>query len=189
MRVILFTPSMLSLIVVGYVWSYIYAPLGGMLNEVLTLVGLKAWVRSWLGDPMTALPAIVIANIWMFAGHATATFLAGYLSIPRELFDSAQIDGASGWQRFKSLDWPLLAPAATINITFATIGSLRTFDLVFVMSPNNASTDVLSQQIYSNAFQNYQFGYGAAMAMVMFVATVVISVVLTYYLKRREARL
>lgn len=187
----LLMPSMMAVVVVGYLWSQVYSPIGGPLDTVLGVVGLRDLERVWLGDPATALAAIAVANIWMYLGYSTTIFLANYLAIPAEVFDAAAMDGTSAWSRLRHLDWPLLAPSLTVNVTLALIGSLRVFDLPLVMTRGGPAdaTQTLSLLIYRSSFQDFQFGRGSAVAVVLLVATLVASVLLTSLLRRREAAL
>ncbi len=187
-RVALFTPGMLSLIIVGFVWSFIYNPLSGGLNLLLTSLGLELWTRSWLGEPGLALPAVALVNIWMFAGHSAAIFLANYLSIPSELLESATLEGASGWQRFWYIEFPLLAPALTINTALTLIGGLRVFELPYVMTrggPGDA-TKVLNMEIFNQAFGQSNYGYGSALTVALLLIILSLTLVQNSYLRKRE---
>lgn len=185
----LLMPSMMAVVVVGYLWSQVYSPIGGPLNTVLGAVGLQDLERVWLGDPATALPAIAVANVWMYLGYSTTIFLANYLAIPAEVLDAAALDGTSAWSRLRHVDWPLLAPSLTVNVTLALIGSLRVFDLPLVMTRGGPAdtTQTLSLLIYRSSFQDFQFGRGSAVAVVLLAATLVTSILLTSLLRRREA--
>jgi raffinose/stachyose/melibiose transport system permease protein len=185
----LLVPAMLAIISVGYVWSAIYSPLGGQLNTILGWLGLDSLEHVWLGNPRTALVAIAAANIWMYLGYSTTIFLANYLAIPRDLLEAAALDGASGFSRFRHLDWPLLAPSLTVNITLSVIGSLRVFEMPFVMTrggPDNA-TKTLALIIYNASFDLFEYGYGTAVAVVLMILTIAMSVLITVGLRRREA--
>jgi raffinose/stachyose/melibiose transport system permease protein len=187
-RVALFTPGMLSLIIVGFVWSFIYNPLSGGLNLLLTGIGLGSLTRSWLGEPGLALPAVALVNVWMYAGHSAAIFLANYLSIPQELLESATLEGANGWTRFWFIEWPLLAPATTINTALTLIGGLRVFELPFVMTrggPGDA-TKVLNLEIFNQAFGQNNYGYGAALTVALLVVILTLTLVQNTYLRNRE---
>lgn len=191
LRVALITPSMIAVLIAGFIWSYIYSPLGGPLNALLGWLGLGSWQHVWLGEPATALLAVAAVNVWMFAGYSAAIFLAGYLSIPSEVHDGAAIDGAAGWRRFWYIDWPMLAPATTVNLTFTLIGSAKVFELPFVLTkggPGDA-TQVPGLLIYQNAFSGQRFGYAAALAVVMAALVIVAAGLQSSWLRRREARL
>jgi raffinose/stachyose/melibiose transport system permease protein len=181
-------PAMMALVAVAYLWEFIYSPIGGPLNTLLGGLGLHSLEQSWLGNPATALLAIAAAYMWMYLGYTATIFLANYLAIPGSILEAAALDGATGLQRFRYIDWRMLAPSLTVNVTLSTIGSLRVFDLPFIMTdggPGN-STQTLSFVIYTDGFQNFQFAYATAIAVVLLVITVVASVLVTTFLRRRE---
>lgn len=184
----LLLPSMMAFIAVGFVWNYIYSPLGGPLNSILDALGLHSLQRVWLGDPATALLAICVTNIWMFVGYSATIYLSGYLTIPPSIMEAASLDGARGWVRFRTIDWPLLAPAFTINLTLTTIGSLRIFDPVLVMTRGGpgTATQSLSYLVYSTSTSSFDFGYATAIAALLLAITVIVAVVQTAILRRRE---
>jgi len=187
-RAALFTPAMMSFVIVGYVWQFIYSPYNGGLNALLTSAGLEGMTRGWLGDPNTALIAIAIAHVWMFTGYTTAIFLAGYANIPSDIEEAGRLDGASSWQRFRHLELPLLAPSITINVMLATIGTLKTFELPFIMTRGgpDGATRTLSLEIIENLFRSYKFGFASALAIVMLIIVVLVAFIQNKYLRGRE---
>lgn len=187
-RAALFTPAMMSFVIVGYVWQFIYAPYNGGLNALMTAVGLEGLTRGWLGDPNTALFAIAIAHVWMFTGYTTAIFLAGYANIPADIEEAGRLDGAGSWQRFRYLELPLLAPSVTINVMLSTIGTLKTFELPFIMTRGgpDGATRTLSLEIIENLFRSYKFGFASALAIVMLVIVVIVAFIQNKYLRGRE---
>lgn len=187
-RAALFTPAMMSFIIVGYVWQFLYSPFSGGFNALLRGAGLDWLARGWLGDPSTALYAVAIAHVWMFTGYTCAIFLAGYANIPNEIEEAGRLDGASSWQRFVHLELPLLAPSFTINIMLSTIGTLKTFELPFIMTRGgpDGATRTFSLEIIDQLFRNYRFGFASALAIVMLVIVVVVALVQNWYLRRRE---
>lgn len=187
----LLLPAMMAFVAVGYLWSYVYSPLGGPLSVVMDALGLHRFEPVWLGDPHTALWAIAAIYVWMFLGYTATIYLANYMAISPSLLEAANLDGASGWRRFRHIDWHLLAPSFTINITLSVIGSLRVFDLPFIMTQGapEDSTQTLSLAIYNNSFANYQFAYGTTLAVGLLVLTVVVGVIQATLLRRREADL
>ena len=187
----LLLPAMMAFVAVGYLWSFIYSPLGGPLNQVMDALGLHSLEKVWLGDPNTALWSIAFVYIWMYTGYSATIFLANYLAISPSLLEAAQLDGARGFKRFRSIDWPLLAPSLPINVTLSVIGSLRVFDLPFIMTnggPNDA-TQTLSLLIYNNSFANFQFAYGTTLAVALLLLTVIVGVTQATLLRRREVDL
>lgn len=187
-RAALFTPAMMSFVIVGYVWQFIYSPFNGGLNALLTAVGLESLTRGWLGDPDTALYAIAIAHVWMFTGYTTAIFLAGFANIPGDIEEAGRLDGASSWQRFRHLELPLLAPSITINVMLSTIGTLKTFELPFIMTRGgpDGATRTLSLEIIENLFRDYKFGFASALSIVMLVIVICVAFVQNKYLRGRE---
>jgi raffinose/stachyose/melibiose transport system permease protein len=184
----LLLPSMMSAVTIGYVWSVIYSPIGGPLDAVLSAFGLRRFEQVWLGDSRTALLAVALANVWAYIGYSATIYLSNYLAIPETIFDAAAVDGAAGFRRFRAIDWRLLAPALTVNITLSLIGSLKVFELPLVMTnggPFN-TTESLSLVVYQDSFTNYQFGYGAAVSVLLLAVTILVSLVLVNLLRRRE---
>jgi len=189
-RAALFMPAMMSFVIVGYVWQFIYSPFEGGLNSLLAALGLASWQHSWIGDPDTALFALAFAHIWMFTGYTTAIFLAGYAAIPQEYDEAARLEGTSGWQRFRHIEVPLLAPSFTINIVLSTIGTLKTFELPFIMTRGgpDGATRTLSLHIIDSLFGDYRFGFASALSMVMLILVVVVALVQNRVLRAREER-
>ncbi|TDS70422.1 sugar ABC transporter permease [Comamonas sp. JUb58] len=189
-RVALLVPSMYSAVIAAFVWQYIYSPLGGGLNELLSLIGAQGWQRIWLGEPGIALFSVAAVQIWMYVGYSTAIFLAGYLSIPRDLHDAASIDGASALQRFWRIDVPMLAPSFTVNVTLSTIGTFKAFEFPLVLTqggPDGATT-TLGLQIFNSLFSEYRFGFASALSVVMLLLIALIAYTQNWYLRRRELR-
>jgi raffinose/stachyose/melibiose transport system permease protein len=187
---LLLLPALISPVMASFIWSYLYRPDGGI-NQLLGDISLRAFQQIWLGNPSIALYAIAVVNIWMFAGYSCIIFLAGYAGIPRDLLDAAEIDGATRWQRFRRVEWPMLAPALTVNVTLSLIGSLGVFDFPLVLTnggPIN-STNTLALLIYQDIFNNSDFGMGAATAVLLLLLVVVISTGASVLLRRRERAL
>ena len=171
LRALYFLPAILSSVSVGLIWSFVYDPGIGMLNASLRAGGLESWTRNWIGDKNIAIYSIAFVQIWAHAGQMMIVFIAGLQSIPRELFESARLEGGGRLQIFRKITWPLLAPSATIVVAYTTIQSFKAFDLIFVMTdggPNHA-TEILSTYIYHTAFASYKFGLASAGSMLFLV--------------------
>jgi len=185
-------PTLMSAVMAAFVWNSLLAP-DGAINALLKALGLGTLTHVWLGDPSTALWAIAVVNIWMFAGYSAAIFLAGYMNLPAELIDASSVDGASGWRRFTAVEWPLLAPATTVGVTLSLIGSLKVFELPFVMTNGGpaGSTTTLTMVIYVKIFGGGHggFAYGATIAVLLLVIVVVFAGVTQALLRRREERI
>ena len=191
LRVLFLIPAMFSALAIGYTWSYIYSPVLGFLDTFLSKIGLGAWQQDWLGNPHLTLASLIFTNSWEFMGLSMVIFLAGLQAVPPELYEAANIDGTSGWQRFRHITFPLIAPAVTINVVLTMIGSMKTFDLIFVMTnggPGNAS-QTLALRIYNEAFNLNHFGYATAVGIVMSLFILGLSVLNLRLLRKREVEL
>ncbi|MGW0425135.1 carbohydrate ABC transporter permease [Streptomyces sp. NPDC003015] len=190
LSLVLLTPALISPVMAAFVWSYLFAPQGGI-NGLLGLFGLDSLQHVWLGDTSTALYAVAAVNIWMFAGYSCAVFLAGYMSVPTELLDAAAVDGASGWRRFRCVEWPMLAPALTVNVTLSLIGSLKVFEFPLVLTNGGpaGATETLTTLIYRNVFGGGKFAFGVALSVLLLVTVVVLSSATSSLLRLRERRI
>jgi raffinose/stachyose/melibiose transport system permease protein len=188
LRVLFLIPAMFSALAIGYTWSYIYNPVFGFLNTLLSKIGLSAWQQDWLGNPHLTLASLIVTNSWEFMGLGMVIFLAGLQAVPTELYEVANIDGASGWQRFRHITFPLIAPAVTINVVLTLIGSMKTFDLIFVMTnggPGDTS-ESLALRIYQEAFTLNHFGYATAVGIILTLFILGLSVINLRFLRKRE---
>ena len=171
LRALYFFPTILSSVSVAFVWSFIYDPTLGLLNSTLEAVGLTALQQPWLGDQRLAIFYLAIVQVWFHAGQMMVVFIAGLQQLPQELFDAADVDGASRWQRFRFVTFPMLRPTMVIVVAYTTIQSFKAFDLVFASTgggPNHA-TEILSTLIYTPAFRSFAFGYAAAQSVIFMV--------------------
>lgn len=186
-RVLIFSPVVITSVAVGFLWQNLYAP-DGAINQVLGAIGLSSLQQDWLGNPDLAIWSVMVVVVWQFVGYSMVIFLAGLAGIPNEILEAAAIDGAGPIRRFWSIVRPMLAPAITINLMLSVIGGLKLFDQVFTMTqggPGGAS-NTISTLIYENAFQLGRFGYGAALAVVLTVFVAIVSVVQFRLLRRLE---
>lgn len=188
LRAVFFSPAILSPLVVGYTWLYIYQPQSGLLNSLLRAGGLGDWEQPWLGDPKFALYAIVLIVLWQYVGYSMVIFIANLQSIPGDYYEAADIDGAGGWRKFRSITFPLMAPSLTINIVLASIGSLKAFDIIYVTTKGGPfqATETITTLLFSTAFSRNQFGYGTSIGVVMFFLVLIVSVLQIVLLRRRE---
>lgn len=177
-RTIFYFPNIVSLTVVGIIWSFVFHPNVGIVNKILGAVGLESLQRSWLGDSKTALWCIAFTLLWQAAGYYMVMHIAAMDGISPEIYESATLDGASAWRKFVSITMPLMKDIIGITFVLALSG---TINLSFVLSqvmtgggPNGASS-VLLQYMYTQGFVNGNFGY----AMAITVFTLAISVALS----------
>ncbi|MFB4280505.1 carbohydrate ABC transporter permease [Nonomuraea sp. MTCD27] len=178
LRVIFFAPVVLTPLVAGYVWSFLLSP-NGAINDVLRAVGLDGLARDWLGDPDTALYAIVLEIVWQFAGYSMVIYLAGLQAIPGEVLEAATIDGAGAWSKFRHVVLPLLNGAVVINVMLCLIGGLKQFDQVMAMTGGGpgTATETISTAIYKSAFSLGDFPFSIALAVVMTVVIAILAAV------------
>jgi len=178
-----FMPMVLSLVVCGLVWSWLYNPAFGLINSVLRAVGFDGLARGWLSDPKVVMESVIAVAIWRQVGYVMVLYLAGLQSVDPDLISASKVDGASAIQRFFHVILPQLAPITVIVIVISIVDSLRAFDLVSVMTrggPFNSSS-VLANYMYIQAFNNYRMGYGAAISVILFLISLVF---ILFYLTR-----
>ncbi|MEW1864118.1 sugar ABC transporter permease [Streptomyces sp. NBC_00669] len=189
LRVIFFAPAVVSPVMVAFLWKYVYNPDNGAgLNGILGAVGLGGLRQDWLGNPSITLWSVAAMVVWQYAGYSMVIFLAGLQDVPAELLEAARIDGASSWQRFRYVTWPLLAPALTVNLMLSTIGGLKLFDQVYAATNGGpgTSSETLSTVLYKEAFVYGKFGYSTAVALVLALFVAAVSLVQLRYLRARE---
>jgi sn-glycerol 3-phosphate transport system permease protein len=174
-RAIIFSPTFTTSVAVAMVWSWIFDPFYGLLRVPLNLVGLAS--PRWLSDVLWTMPAIIIVAIWNGLGYDMVIFLAGLQGIPIDLYEAARVDGASGWQLFRHITFPLLSPTTFFLVITSIIGAFKTFDIVAVMTgggPMNSS-NVYIYYLYQNAFQWFKVGYASAQAVIFFIVILAIT--------------
>ena len=187
-RATLFAPTMMSFVIVGYIWQFIYSPFGGALNVLVATLGFDGFQQNYLGNPDTAIYAVAAAHIWMFTGHSCAIFLAGFSSISEEVTEAAILDGVSSVKRFIFIELPLLKGSISVAIILSTIGSLKTFELPLIMTGGgpDGATRPLSMEIINSLFTDYRFGMASAMAIVMLIIVLSVSYMQQRYFDRGE---
>ncbi len=188
-RSIFFLPAILSSIVVAYTWVTILNPVFGSWQIFFEALGMDRIANyDVLGSTATSLYSVVFVSVWQNMGYAMVIYLAGLQTIPIDLYESANIDGAGRWKQFMNITFPLIAPALTINLILSTINSLKEFDLVYILTGGGPidSSQVIGTAIYKIAFEMNQFGYGIAMSLILFVIIAIVSLGQLRYLKKRE---
>lgn len=188
-KVGIFLPQVLSFAVIALIWAWVYNPRAGILNSALLAFG---WpednLPGWLADKELAIWSIIFAAAWRQIGYIMILYVAGLKNVPPTLIEAAEVDGATPWQRFWRITFPLLAPVTTIVIVISIIDSLRAFDLVQIMTrggPAN-STSVLANLMYIQAFNNYKMGLGAATAVVLFGISLVFIIIYLWRVMQDE---
>lgn len=176
-RALFFIPAILSPVVVGIVWQRIMDPFNGVLTQIGQATGIDFLTNNYLSDPDTAIFAVIFVNVWMWTGFSMLFYLAGLQLIDPSVLEAARIDGASGVQTLTRITFPLLKSTTLSLVLLGVIGSLKTFELVYVMTeggPNHAS-EMLPTFAFLEAFRLQNVGYASAISMVLLVIAVVSS--------------
>ena len=188
-RVLIFVPYVVSEVIVGIGWSLMLQSAGAV-NDLLQTIGLGALRADWLSDPKIAIWSLMVIISWKYIGFAVILFLAGLQSIPEELFEAASIDGASYWQILRRITLPLLGPTLRIWAFLSIIGSLQLFDLVFIIwgqyVASTAGTSTMATYMVANGRTSGNYGYGNAVAVVMFLISLVIALAYQRFVLRRD---
>jgi raffinose/stachyose/melibiose transport system permease protein len=189
-------PHLVSPIVAGYLWSMMLNPQFGAVNAVLRDVGLGALAQPWRGDPHLALPVAIVVNAWQWVGFPMLLFAAALAGIPEEYHEAARVDGASAWQSFRRVTFPLLTPVLGIVTVLTFIGNFNILDLIYALQGSKGnpaySTDVLGLMFYRTAFENPDtnaIGQSSALAVLMFILIFGVSVGANRFFRRMEERL
>lgn len=167
-RLSYFIPVVTTLVAVAIVWRFIYHPRFGIMNYLLSLIGIAP--IDWLGEPSTAMPAIVLMSIWKNFGYNMIIFIAGLQNIPEDLYEAASIEGAGGWQKFNSITLPMLAPTTLFISIITIIGYFQLFAEPYIMTQGGPLNSTLSivQFMYQEGFRWWNMGYSASIAFVLF---------------------
>lgn len=185
LRTLYFLPVMLSTAVLGILWGQIYDPNFGLLNHLLTKLGLENWTHAWLGDPKTALFAVIAVVGWQYIGFYIVIYFTALQGISEEVLESAKIEGAGQWRIFFKIQLPLIWPTLTFTILNCVINSLKYFDLIYIMTgggPNHAS-EVLASYMMTNAFRLMDYGYGSAISTFLLVFGMLLAFVVNRLLR------
>jgi multiple sugar transport system permease protein len=173
-RGMFYMPTITPLVAVSFVWMWLYNPQFGLINKVFHID------INWLKDSHWALPAIIIMTIWKDFGYATVIFLGGLIGLPEDVFEAADMDGASKWQRFVNITWPLLKPTTLFVTITSLISYLQAYVQILIMTEGGpgTSTYVISYLIFDEAFVKYNFGVASAMAIILFVIIGILTVIM-----------
>ena len=189
LRLLVFAPYVLSQAITGVMWLLMLQP-GGFVDQLMKAVGLGGLVQLWLADLHIVLYTMFVVLTWQFIGFGIILLVAGLQGIPAELGEAAALDGASGWQTTRRITLPLLGPTIRILIFLSIIGSLQVFDVVWIMTaggPAGASS-TMATYLVQRGFSSAEFGYGSAVAVIMFVVCFVFALVYQRFVLRRDTR-
>ena len=184
-----FMPTVMSTAVIGILWGFIYNYDVGLFNKILGFFGVEA--VDWLGDPKFAMLSILITNGWQWTGFYIIMVLAAILSIPKDLDEAAEIDGATGYQRAMKITMPLIMPVVSVVIMLSIAGAMKAADIIIVMTKGGpaGSTDVMATYMIKYAITNFKYGYGNAISVIIFVFTMILTVLYQVLIARRSERI
>lgn len=166
-----FMPAVLASAAVGLMWTFIYNPKFGLLNTVLSAVGLDSFKQDWLVNRRLAIWSVGFVVVWQYFGYSLTLFYSAMQGIPKSLFDAATVDGASRWTALWRITLPLIRPIIKANTILITIGSLKFFDLIYVMTSGGPAhaTEVIASHMYSQTFRSFRLGYGDTLSVVLLI--------------------
>lgn len=168
-RTMFFLPYAISTVIAGIIWSFIYNPMNGFLNQILSFAGIEK--QRFLASTTQALPSVVVVGVWLVLGYNTILFLSAIKDVPRDYYESAELDGAGAVKKFFSITLPLIKETSIFVLITCTIASFQAFDQIRVMTgggPASATTTAV-QYIYKEAFETYEMGYASSLAFVLFI--------------------
>ena len=184
LRAIFVMPMMATPVAIALVWTMMFNPSLGVLNYLLSVVGLPE--QSWIYDQSTVIPSLVLVETWQWTPLVMLIVLGGLASLPSEPYESAEIDGANTWQKFRFITLPLITPFMMVAVIIRSIDALKSFDIIFAMTQGGPGTasETINIYLYNVAFSYYDIGYGSAIAVIFFVVIIAMSLVLLH-LKQR----
>ena len=190
LRVAWFTPVLMSYVVVGILWMWIYNFDWGAVNTFLRALGLESWARPWLGHPATALPSLIAVTTWMWTGFNMVVILAAMSSLPSEVLEAAELDNCGWLAKLWFVILPLIRPTLLNLVVLSFIGKMKIFDLVWVTTQGNPlwATETVSTYVYKRAFQwsTFDLGYPSTIAVVWFVIVLAGVLGLTFLFRQRD---
>jgi raffinose/stachyose/melibiose transport system permease protein len=187
LRVLAFFPIVLGVTVVGIVWLLLFDPLSSPAQAVFGAFGVHS---AFFGSNEVAMPLVIIAQVWQNLGFTMVVFIGSLKALPRSIYEAAGLDGVTPWRRFTAITWPMMAPAVTVNVLFAVIGSLTTYNLIYILTDGQFGTNTLGMLAFNSAFGSTEdLGLGAAVTTMLLVVAICIAVPLALLLRYRERRL
>jgi raffinose/stachyose/melibiose transport system permease protein len=185
LRAAFYVPNIISLIVVGYIWRFIFSK---GFDSMFQLTGFAPFNLSWLGDPRLSFASTILVTLWQSIGFYLVIYLAGLQTVPKDLMEAATLDGAGPARKFFGVTLPLLMPSVTICVFYSLSNALKTFDVIFSLTfggPGNATTSI-ALDIYKTAFSDSRFGYGMAKSVALFLLIMGVTLAQVTMFKRRE---
>lgn len=190
LRTIIFVPYVLAEVIAGVVWFQLLQPQYGVIDTILSAVGISGPEEGWLGTPDVALYTVIAVLTWKYLGLAVILFLAGLQGVPEELYEAAQIDGATWWQVQRKITIPLLGPTVRTWAFLSMIGSLQLFDMVWILTgggPANATT-TMATFLVNEGTKRQNYGIASAASVILFVVALVMALLYQYFILRRDTQ-
>ena len=187
-RTIVYLPSLVSAFIVSTIWKYMLNSNFGAVNEILTKMGLGSLAHDWLGDSKHIIWVLLFLICFTLGGNTTLIYLSNLQSVPQELIEAAEVDGANGLQVFRHVTWPMLAGSVTVNFTLALIGGWVIFDQVMVLTGGGPGfvSETMAFFIYRLGFGEYRAGFGSAAAVILFIVVMITTLITNKYMRSRE---
>ncbi|CAM4474486.1 MAG: sugar ABC transporter permease [Paenibacillus macerans] len=189
LRSAVFLPMVLSTVVIGMIWQYIYHPQIGILNFLLDALGLKSWKLQWLSDGNIAIYSLLPPLIWSYAGLYLIIFISALQNIPGEIHDAAKIDGVSGGRKLVAISLPMIKNTVQVAVVLCISGSLKSFDLVYIMTKGGPAhaTELLATYMYNSTFSTYRYGFGSAISTTIMVISLLLIGTSQWLTSRRKS--
>ena len=186
LRGIFVMPMMATPVAVALVWTMMFHPQLGVLNYLLSRVGIAP--QAWIFDQNTVIPSLVLVETWQWTPLVMLIVLGGLAAMPREPFEGAEIDGANAWQKFRYITLPMILPFMMVAVIIRSIDALKSFDIIYAMTQGGPGTasETINIYLYNVAFSYYDIGYGSAIAVVFFVVIIILSLVLLHLRQRSK---
>jgi multiple sugar transport system permease protein len=186
LRPALIIPTIMTPVVVGIIWRLMYNPDIGMLNYFLAVFGFSP--INWTGMPGTALPSVMMADIWEWTPFMALVMLAGLKALPQEPFEAALVDGATAWKTFRYITLPLLAPTMLVALLIRLMDAFKTFDLIFVLTQGGPgmNTEILNYYTYRYGFKFFHLGYASALSWLLVVIVTIVSILFIKTIRSRD---
>lgn len=185
---IYFMPSVICGTAIGMLWTFVYHPDFGLVNSFLKAIGLDSLTHIWLANEKTVIPALIVVTMWQFVGYHMVIQLAGMKNIDSSLYEAASIDGASKWQQFTKITFPLMKPILKIDSVLIVTGSLKLYDLIAVTTsggPNHAS-EVISTYMFTQGFNALKFGYSSSIATALLLLCIGATVIINFVFRTKK---
>ncbi|MDQ0901618.1 carbohydrate ABC transporter permease [Paenibacillus sp. V4I7] len=187
-KLVFIMPAFLSSVAVGMMWTFIYHPQIGIINNLLDWLGLDSLKHLWLSEPKTVMWAVTAVVSWQFIGYTMILFIAAIQNISEEIYEAARLEGAIGWKLVWHITMPLLKPIIKVNAILISIGSLRFFDLVYVMTgggPANVSQTLVGY-LQKRSFGQLEYGYGNSLAVILLVMCLIVTFVINKLISTKD---